>query len=254
MQATCGSTIGILELLHSKNELFDMYLFKDKFQQNLKVKICGISLLEDVRQCGLIGVNALGFLLGDSKGQQPTDKLTAKQATDLIAHVSEFTASVLLIKLITVEDISCLIDAINPDSIQIQNQDITLEAVSALVTKYPTKEFIKTIKIQPGENAEAIFEKALPFVSVAHAILLDSAKGGSGVPHDWRVSAEVARQLHNRQMPVILAGGLNPNNIKEAVSTVRPDMIDLMSGVSVNKGVKDMDKIKRLFEVLKTIK
>jgi phosphoribosylanthranilate isomerase len=75
------------------------------------------------------------------------------------------------------------------------------------------------------------------------AVLLDTLKngklGGTGEVHDWSVSADIARNL---QIPVILAGGLNPSNVGKAIRTVRPYAVDVSSGVET-AGRKDQEKI-----------
>jgi phosphoribosylanthranilate isomerase len=79
--------------------------------------------------------------------------------------------------------------------------------------------------------------------SIADAILLDTLNngklGGSGKTHDWNMSAELVERL---KVPVILAGGLNPNNVVEAVRKVRPYAVDVSSGVETD-GRKDPEKI-----------
>lgn len=230
-----------------------MHLFKNNHSNAIKIKICGLSQSEDIKQCGFIGVDAVGFLLGNAQGQRPTDKLTTQEASGLVAQVPESMVSVLLIKSNIEQEINDLIDSIQPDTLQLQSQEIAPSTIMAVAQKYPTKEFIKTIKIQPTESAEDVWERATPFLPVVNAILLDSAKGGSGIVSDWSICAEVVQRLHGQNMPAILAGGLNPDNVKEAIAIVQPDMLDLMSGVSIDKGIKDISEIKRLFTVLKTL-
>lgn len=228
-----------------------MYLFKNNPSKALRIKICGLSQSEDVKQCSIIGVDAVGFLLGDAHGHRPTDKLTTQEASDLVTQVPESMVSVLLIRSVSEQEIDDLIDSIQPDTLQLQSQHILPETVRAVAQRYPKKEFLKTITIQQTDTVEDVWKRVLPFISFVDAILLDSEKGGSGVTHDWTISAEVARRLHSMQMPVILAGGLNPSNILKAIETVNPDMIDLMSGVSLDKGIKNIAAIQLLFETLK---
>ena len=71
-------------------------------------------------------------------------------------------------------------------------------------------------------------------------ILLDSEKGGSGETHNWDISAKVIKEV--KGFPILLAGGLTPDNIKNAISKVKPYGVDVMSGVS--KDLKEKDSIK----------
>lgn len=98
---------------------------------------------------------------------------------------------------------------------------------------------IKTERVAPGEPATAIAARAE--AGTASLLLLDTAVpghlGGTGHAFDWRVGREVAERL-----PVMLAGGLTPANVGEAIGTVRPWAVDVSSGVESN-GVKDIEKI-----------
>ena len=88
--------------------------------------------------------------------------------------------------------------------------------------------------------------------AVADAVLLDTYKdgmlGGSGVAHDWNVSAALARRL---SVPVILAGGLRPENVCEAVRKVRPYAVDVSSGVETD-GRKDAMKMRAFVSGVKS--
>ena len=83
----------------------------------------------------------------------------------------------------------------------------------------------------------------------ADAVLLDTFKngklGGTGAVHDWSVSAAVARDL---RVPVILAGGLNPSNVGEAIRMVKPYAVDVSSGVEASPGRKAPAKIKAFIQ------
>ncbi|MFQ6062126.1 MAG: hypothetical protein ACE5J9_02995 [Methanosarcinales archaeon] len=84
---------------------------------------------------------------------------------------------------------------------------------------------------------------------VADAILLDTSvggrSGGTGITHDWNLSAEIVRKYS--LLPIILAGGLNPNNVENAIKVVKPYAVDTASGVET-KGVKDEVKVKEFIK------
>lgn len=96
---------------------------------------------------------------------------------------------------------------------------------------------LKAVKVKDGTSAEeiiaAIRPGAIPLLDT-HA---EGALGGTGRPFDWAVAAEVARRF-----PIVLAGGLTPENVGEAVRRVRPWAVDVSSGVETD-GVKDVEKI-----------
>jgi phosphoribosylanthranilate isomerase len=117
------------------------------------------------------------------------------------------------------------------------------EDIRALKGLVPQKIIVAT----PAES-----EEVLAMANVADAILLDTYKdgmlGGSGVAHDWNLSADLARRL---SVPVILAGGLRPENVCEAVRKVRPYAVDVSSGVETD-GRKDAMKMRAFVSGVKS--
>ncbi len=108
---------------------------------------------------------------------------------------------------------------------------------------------IKALRVGPDASAESVLE-GVP-VGMADLCLLDSdvqgALGGSGQTFDWGIAAEVARRL-----PIVLAGGLTPENVGEAVRRVRPWAVDVSSGVETD-GVKDAAKIRAFIAAAKEV-
>lgn len=230
-----------------------MNLFEENNQKGLKVKICGVAQEQDIQACFEMGVDAVGFLLGNAEGKFPTDKLTVEEAKKLVRYTPPQMTSVLLVKNSSFDEIDKLTGEILPNAVQLQSLEIGNEVIQLLKLKYPNVEWIKTIKIRDSDTLEVLWENISRYLETADAILLDSAKGGSGKTHDWMVSKEISLLLKKTPMPVILAGGLNVGNIREAVSVVDPNMIDLMSGVSLDKGIKNIPEIKRLMNVVNSI-
>lgn len=217
-----------------------------------KFKVCGLASKNDVAACADIGVDAVGFLLGRRDNDSELDKLTEDEAAELIRSVPRAVASVLLIKATQPEEIIRLVNKIKPSAIQLQHADITTD-VLALLRKVLSTEIIKTFRLTSNSNVKEICDyisEAAPYID---AILLDSAKGGSGEVHDWEKSREIAEFSNTLNIPVVFAGGLTPHNVQAAILAVRPFMVDIMSGVSISKGVKDLAKIKSVKQTLSTI-
>ena len=103
------------------------------------------------------------------------------------------------------------------------------------------------IKALPAVSAEYI-SKAIHTYSTAQAILLDTPadalRGGSGKTFDWGV---IPRDLPK---PLILAGGLSPENVRDAVNLCEPYAVDVCSGVEASQGIKDKEKMNRFVHVL----
>ena len=94
-------------------------------------------------------------------------------------------------------------------------------------------------------------EEARRYAAVADAILLDSmvdgTLGGTGMVHDWLVSAEIAASL---KVPVILAGGLYPGNVAEAIEKVKPYAVDVSSGTETD-GHKDPARVRSFLQAVR---
>ena len=209
-----------------------MYLFRNCLNSQAKAKVCGLARKADIDDCIRLKVDALGFLLGDAKGRYPTDKLTVDEAADLVNYVNRRTKSVLLVKSINAQEITELLKFIKPDVVQLQHEALNPTVLADLKEYFPSIEWIKTVKIQPDEQA----------------ILLDSYKPGAGVSPDWVQCKIVAEYMKSQSIPYVLAGGLNPLNVTEALryfESFTPRMVDVMSGVSTGRGtgIKDISAV-----------
>ncbi len=104
-------------------------------------------------------------------------------------------------------------------------------------------------KIGVSNDRDACVERAKAYEDVVDAILLDTIAGrqlgGTGKKHDWRISRAIVEELDT---PVILAGGLTPENVADAIAEVRPYAVDVSSGVEREPGHKDAVKVKRFIE------
>jgi phosphoribosylanthranilate isomerase len=177
-------------------------------------------------------------------------KLDVATASSLISQVPLFVDSVLVIMPESGEKAVELIGTCQPDIVQLHN-DPGLSELEYIRDNIRQK-IVKTFSIPVGK--QNILEEILPTIDtmeglfendIIDGILLDSSKagqsGGTGVVHDWSVSRQIVEKL---EAPVILAGGLNPENVRRAVEEVRPYAVDVASGVEKN-GKKDPDKVSR---------
>jgi phosphoribosylanthranilate isomerase len=98
--------------------------------------------------------------------------------------------------------------------------------------------------------------ESLDFEPDLSAVLLDAYSdrefGGTGIPVDWGYAAELRQRLQERGIPLLLAGGLTPENVGEAVARVKPYAVDVSSGVEAAPGLKDLDKVRRFIEAAKS--
>jgi phosphoribosylanthranilate isomerase len=109
-------------------------------------------------------------------------------------------------------------------------------------------------KIGVGGDRKRSLENALAYENVVDALLLDTAAGeigGTGKEHDWSISKEIVERV---KKPVILAGGLNPDNVTKAIALVKPYAVDVSSGVESEVRKKDAVKVKKFIEKAKSAK
>ncbi|MFC6721693.1 phosphoribosylanthranilate isomerase [Halobacteriaceae bacterium SHR40] len=199
-----------------------------------RVKICGITSAED-RDCAVqAGADAVGFI-----SQVPVDsprEITPEQVSELVAGVPPFVTSVLVTMPDTVEAAVDLGEQTRADAIQIHGT----------LTPEEIEELQERISI-PVIVAVDIDEEAIEaYADAASALLVDSTDadggGGTGRTHDWGRSRELHESIDS---PLILAGGLTPENVAEAVGTVEPFAVDTASGVEQSGGVKDHDAVEQ---------
>lgn len=204
----------------------------------MKVKICGIRTESDLATALDAGADAVGFIT-----EVPVDtprKISLEVAARLIAKVPVFTTSVLVIMPEDAETALHMIHTAGPTAVQVHN-DLELSELKKI--KKSGVRLIKTIKVPGNADATLLMEQVNELRGTADAVLLDTAvggkTGGTGITHNWQVSSAVAR---NSGIPVILAGGLNPGNVNDAVRMVRPYAVDTASGVETD-GKKDEKKV-----------
>ncbi|HOK57491.1 MAG TPA: phosphoribosylanthranilate isomerase [Methanothrix sp.] len=195
-----------------------------------RVKICGLTDEDELRCALKAGADAVGFIVEIERSRH---RLSVDEARGLIEMVPPFTASVAVIEPDCVEDAVRLADYLQSDALQIHGS-ISLEEI-AEIRRCVSQRII--VAVPPGS------ERAAEMSRVADAILVDTpvsgGLGGSGRTHDWSVTARMRSTLH---APLILAGGLRPENIVDAIDAVRPYAVDVSSGVETN-GRKDPAKI-----------
>jgi phosphoribosylanthranilate isomerase len=202
----------------------------------VRVKICGITRKEDLNAVAAAGADAVGFVVGVAPSPR---NLSLADAEKLMRRVPPFVKSVLVTVPASLEDLVATCRALNPNAVQIHGEN--LQEFGAIRDKLPNTLLIGAVKA----NAEDAVDKATEAVKMVDAVHLDSFAngkyGGTGIVHDWNVSLHVKRAVYPK--PLILAGGLNSENVAEAVHTVEPYAVDVSSGVERQPGIKDHQKM-----------
>jgi len=209
----------------------------------LRVKICGIKNQDELELAIRAGADAVGFIT-EVPVETPR-RITLKTATTLIKKVPIFVESVLVIMPKSPEEIHHMAETARPGSIQIHTdpKQKLLEAIQDLRIKNNIK-IVQTIGIEKNQTPQDVDEQIKKISTYIDAVLLDTQRhgggGGTGRTHNWSTSRKIVEKT---KLPVILAGGLNHENIKKAVQSVKPHGVDTASGVEVN-GVKDEYRVR----------
>lgn len=195
-----------------------------------RVKVCGTTTREDLDVVVAAGADAVGFIV-DVSVDTPRE-VSAKRAVELARAAPPFVTTVLVTMPETPEGTVELASRVQPDVVQVHGE-LTPGDLAFLSAKVH------------GDVVKAVSPEAAPaYDTVADALLVDSldseGAGGTGETHDWQRTRDLVETLNS---PVVLAGGLTPDNVAEAVETVRPFGVDVASGVETDPGRKDANAV-----------
>lgn len=195
--------------------------------RGVRVKICGVTRLEDALAAVRLGADALGFNFWPRSRRF----LPPAAAAAIVARLPPAVATFGVFVDPSRRELEDALAASGVGVAQLHGDEPPELCVGLPVP------VVKAIRLRDGHDL------ALLASYEARAFLLDAPSagyGGSGLTCDWGLAAEVAREL-----PVLLAGGLGPENVAEAVRAVRPLGVDVASGVEASPGVKDAARMER---------
>ena len=192
-----------------------------------RVKICGFTRANDALCAAQLGVDAIGLVFYEPSPRH----VTLEQARAIVAALPPFVTVVGLFVNAQQADVNQLIDQLALDVLQFHGDEDQLFCSSFRLP------YIKAVRVQQGSD---IIQAAQTF-SDAQGLLLDAwhpdVQGGTGLQFDWSIVADVLTQ--ELVLPLILAGGLDAENIYTAIETTQPYAVDVSSGVESAKGIKD---------------
>jgi phosphoribosylanthranilate isomerase len=202
----------------------------------IRIKICGITNLDDALLAADLGADALGFIF-----YPPSQRaIGADAARAIIAQLPPFVTTVGVFVDEDAATVKELAGAVGLDWLQLHGQE-TPEYCRSLGCRA-----IKGFRIR-DENSLA---DLAAYRGAVQALLLDTYKkgqvGGTGETFNWELAKE-AKQYG----PIILAGGLTPENVTQAIAAVQPQAVDVASGVEAAPGKKDPEKLKAFFAAIK---
>lgn len=208
----------------------------------MRVKMCGIASKADALMAISFGADALGFLIGLDYATD--DEIDPAGARAIIAALPPFVSTVLVTHRTDPGWVAKTAGEIGCTTVQIHG-DMPLEAILSLREELSHLRVTRVVHVV----GEASVERAVIVAGWADAIHLDTRTptrvGGSGVTHDWSISARIVQAVDR---PVILSGGLTPDNVRQAIATVRPFAVDVNSGVETADGQKSPMKVRAFIE------
>ena len=201
------------------------------------VKICGITTPDDADVAARLGAAAIGMLFWPKSPRC----IDVQRAREIAAAVPPFVTTVGVFVDQPADEVASIADAVGLGAIQLHGRE---ESDAYARTR---RRVIKAVAVR-DETAEAESDAVPPYATVlldAH----DSVKrGGTGRTIDWKVAAAIAQRR-----PIILSGGLNAENVVEAVRAVAPYAVDVSSGVESAPGRKDAAKLRAFFAALRNL-
>lgn len=213
-------------------------------RSGVKVKICGHRTMEDVRAAQ--GADALGFVVAAPASPR---NLSSERAQTLIEHARRSHTTVLVTTESDPEALAELVERLKPHVLQV-HRELPVAKLREIADALPsTVRLWGLLSITPKADARERVEKARELREAPlEALVLDTHKdgqsGGTGLPHDWEISAAVREAV---DLPLVLAGGLTPENVGAALERVRPEAVDVSSGVE-RDGRKCPRKIERFLK------
>lgn len=215
------------------------------FQQNennrTRVKICGLTSLEDARYASGAMADYLGFIFvpGSKRYVNP----------DHAAAIIAWTEGPEAVGVFMNQPLDDVIDTIGKTGVklaQLHGQE-TVEYCSLIPVP-----IIKTISVEPDDDLTSLRAKMKPYEGVVAYFLFDTAKdgqsGGTGETFDWSVIEDIETDT-----PWFVAGGIGPENVKAAVKQLRPYGVDANSRLESEPGIKQLEKYEHFFDEIRSI-
>jgi phosphoribosylanthranilate isomerase len=219
------------------------------------VKICGVSNLRHARAAAALGADFIGMVFAPSRRQ-----VTMGEAKRISAALRKDREC-----LLTTGSIQSIESALryrrpllvgvfadqDADMINAISAEVGLDLVQLSGSEpwelcdHIDRPIIKCMKVREGDTAQQIEQHIRPGAVILLDPYVEGTYGGTGKTLDWDAAAELARRI-----PLVLAGGLTPSNVGEAVRIVRPWAVDVSSGVET-EGVKDTQKIRAFIQAAK---
>jgi len=201
----------------------------------VEIKFCGLTRSEDAQMAVSLGAAYVGVIFAGGPRA-----VTAERAREILANIPRKVRAVGVFAGQDAAEIQRVVDVAGLDVVQLHGE--ATEARIAELRATINAEIWPVVRVSGPlpEELEAL-------IDVSDGLLLDAYSpkglGGTGVSFDWDAVAADLQMIRGEQ-PIILAGGLRPENVAEAIAALSPDIVDVSSGVESAPGIKDHDRMR----------
>ncbi|MFP3903768.1 MAG: phosphoribosylanthranilate isomerase [Armatimonadota bacterium] len=225
----------------------------------LQLKICGITTIADLRLVAQVGADFFGTIVDIPRSPRNIIPQRAGLLARASTAYSDDLQHVVVVEEPEPDELREMSEVLHPAAFQLHADDMSPESIGALadVPGEDTELWLAVgIPAKEAESAAPVEQtigriEAAAGVGMSRVVLdtrTSEGTGGTGRVSDWEAAAEI---VAHSSIPVMLAGGITPENVVEAVTTVRPAGIDVSSGVEKAPGRKDPKKVARLAAALR---
>jgi phosphoribosylanthranilate isomerase len=204
--------------------------------RGVRVKICGITCEKDLMAVVNAGADAVGFVVDVPSSPR---NLTLEKAGSLIRKVPIFVEIVAVTIPGNIDSLIRICEELRPNAIQVHGNNVLDFPETS--KKILNARLIRAIATKSNSVIKTALNASISF----DAVLLDSyvtgKHGGTGRVHNWELSKQVRQVIFPK--PLILAGGLTPENVGDAIRIVQPYAVDVSTGVESSPGIKDPEKV-----------
>jgi len=202
----------------------------------VRVKICGLTRSEDVQAAVQAGTDALGFVL-----YEPSPRyVSAERAGELLAETPAFVTTVGLFVDAGEDVVRASLEKAPFDLLQFHGDE------SPEYCRQFARPYMKAIRVRSQQDIEDAVAKYPDAAALLLDAYVENLPGGTGQAFDWRLIPEM-------EIPWVLAGGLKPENVADAVNQVKPYAVDISGGVEQAKGIKDREKIQKFISEIRNV-
>jgi len=201
-----------------------------------RIKICGITNKDDVLWAADLRVDALGFIFAESPR-----RVRPEVVCEIVKLLPPFISRVGVFIDEDKEKVKEIADLCSLTTLQFHGEESPVYCCGF------RQKIIKSFRVKD----ESVIEKAAGYKVDAYLLdtYLRGRPGGTGKTFNW----EIAKKVKGLGVPLILSGGLNPDNVARAISEVRPYAVDVSSGVESKEGKKDSEKLERLVKIVRKV-